>query len=399
MYKKWSYYVTLKRVHKKAVTALVLVAACNLLPSVAWSTGTDYAMRSDQASTSMLLDIASAGERLVAVGERGHILYSENQGASWVQADVPTSMMLTRVFFASPSLGWAVGHDGNILFSRDGGVNWELQRDGVKDQARINEERAGRAKIAMDALYQQLKTAAEDETEELEEALEEAAWAMDSAREMLDEPVYAPPLMDVWFANENQGWAAGAYGTLLHTSNGGRHWDDWSHKVDNPDELHLNGVVGGPEGTLYLASEWGTVFRSTSAGENWEPLETGYEGSFFGVLSNPVSGSVFAYGLLGTIYRSYDQGENWEEAPAMARASLLGGLATPDGALYFVGQGGTVTYSSDDGESFTPLVQSSRAGVHGIALMADGRFMVTGDGGSRLLSTGNKQPNNRGGTQ
>lgn len=368
-------------------SALALLGILSLFSTPASSASADYAMQMKKAATSMLLDIAAAGDRLVAVGERGHILYSNDQGESWTQAQVPTSVMLTRVFFVSPELGWAVGHDGHILVSQNGGVNWELQRDGIKAQAQINEERAGRAKVYLEDLYNQVKSAPEEEKEELEEALEEAAFALDSAREALDEPVYAPPLMDIWFANAEQGWASGAYGALLHTHNGGRQWSDYSYKVGNPDELHLNGVTGAADGELYLASEWGTVFRSSSNGEAWEPLETGYEGSFFGVVVNPVTGSVFAYGLLGTVYRSTDQGETWEEVPAMARASLFGGIAMDDGTLIFVGQGGTATRSQDDGDSFTPLIQTSRGGLHGVAPMGDGRYMGTGDGGSRELTT------------
>jgi len=376
-----------KRLSEQLRRTLLYATALCLISLPAWSAGGDYAMQMKKAANSMLLDIAAAGERLVAVGERGHILYSNDRGASWTQAEVPTSVMLTRVFFISPDLGWAVGHDGNVLVSQNGGVNWELQRDGISAQALINEERAGRAKVLMEDLYKQVKAAPEEDKAQLEEALEESAHALDNARETLKEPAYAPPLMDVWFANAEQGWAAGAYGSLLHTQNGGRQWNDYAHKVGNADELHLNGVVGAPDGTLYLASEWGTVFRSSTNGESWEPLETGYDGSFFGMLVNPVTGSVFAYGLLGTVYRSTDQGENWEEVPAMARASLFGGLALEDGTLIFVGQGGTVTRSQDDGDSFTPLVQPSRGGLHGVAPMGDGRYMGTGDGGSRELST------------
>jgi photosystem II stability/assembly factor-like uncharacterized protein len=117
-------------------------------------------------------------------------------------------------------------------------------------------------------------------------------------------------------------------------------------------------------------------------------METGYEGSFFGVLVNPVGGSVFAYGLRGTVYRSRDDGESWEPLQSRAPASLLGGFSTGDGTLIFVGQGGTVSISQDDGDTFTLLPQPSRAGIHGIAPTVDGRYMVTGDGGSRLLVTG-----------
>jgi len=67
------------------------------------------------------------------------------------------------------------------------------------------------------------------------------------------------------------------------------------------------------------------VYSSASGGENWEVRETGYEGSFFGVLVSPLDQSVFAYGLLGMVYRSSDGGQSWAELQTNAGASLLGG--------------------------------------------------------------------------
>ncbi len=189
--------------------------------SLAFGGQVEYSLQTPGASRSMLLDVAVAGERLVAVGERGHILTSQDQGQNWTQAEVPTSVMLTRVFFVDDKLGWAVGHDGNVLHSQDGGLIWALQRDGLADQVRINEDNAGRALSTVEELQAQLAAAEEDAVDALEEALEEAEWVLENAREKLDMPVYAPPLMDVWFTTPEQGWAVGAYGTLLRTANGG----------------------------------------------------------------------------------------------------------------------------------------------------------------------------------
>jgi photosystem II stability/assembly factor-like uncharacterized protein len=346
---------------------------------------TDYAMIMPKAATSLLLDIAAAGERLVAVGERGHILYSGDGGESWTQAQVPTSVMLTRVFFLNERTGWAVGHDGNILLSTDGGVNWTLQRDGVTDQAQINEGRVARARGRLAELKERLPPVPEDGREALLEALEQAQLELETALEILDEPVYAPPLMDIWFADESRGWASGAYGVLLHTANGGRDWGDWSHKAGNPDELHFNGVAGDGEGNLYLASEWGYVFRSGNGGETWYPMETGYEGSFFGVVVDPATGSAFAYGLLGTVYRSTDGGESWDPLDTGIRASLFGAAGDGRGSLVFVGQNGTAVRTDDDGDRFTVLPQGSRRGFYGVAPLPGGGYAVTGQGGSALL--------------
>lgn len=45
-----------------------------------------------------MIDVVHAGKRLVAVGDRGHILYSDDQGNTWTQAKVPTRQLLTAVF-------------------------------------------------------------------------------------------------------------------------------------------------------------------------------------------------------------------------------------------------------------------------------------------------------------
>lgn len=351
----------------------------------AWSAATDYALLMPKASTSLLLDIAAAGDKLVAVGERGHILYSDNQGQSWVQARVPTSVMLTRVFFINDNLGWAVGHDGNIVVSHDGGVNWTLQRDGVTEQAQFNEERVSMAKQVVAELREELSHPAGEAGAQLLQQVKEADHALEVARDIMREPVYAPPLMDVWFSDEQQGWAAGAFGTLLRTSNGGRSWEDWSYKVENPEELHFNGVAGDDTGAVYLASEWGYVFRSDSGGESWKIVETGYDGSFFGVEVNPTSGSVFAYGLLGTIYRSRDLGNSWQALESGTRGSLFGAAVAADGSMVFVGLDGAVQLTRDDGNSFVTLNQGPRRSLLGVAPLRSGSFMVTGAGGSAPL--------------
>ena len=86
------------------------------------------AMQAPLASKSLMLDIIKINDKqLVAVGERGHILLS-NDAITWRQANVPVRTTLTAVYFVDESHGWAVGHDATILFSQDGGENWVIQQ-------------------------------------------------------------------------------------------------------------------------------------------------------------------------------------------------------------------------------------------------------------------------------
>ena len=103
-------------------------------------------------------------------------------------------------------------------------------------------------------------------------------------------------MLDLWFENEQVGWAAGPFGTLLGTRDGGKTWVSWIEKVDNPKMLHYN-AVRGVGGDLYLASEQGMVFKLDRSRERFMPLSTGYKGSFFGVIGT--RDYVIAYGLRG----------------------------------------------------------------------------------------------------
>ena len=123
------------------IRPLVLLAALMLLPhspALGAARGEVYdvldlpAVPSDQATQARLFGITRAGDRLVAVGQRGFILYSDDWGESWQQANVPVRSTLLTAFFINPQEGWVSGHDGVVLHSSDGGESWIKQLDGYQ---------------------------------------------------------------------------------------------------------------------------------------------------------------------------------------------------------------------------------------------------------------------------
>ena len=66
------------------------------------------ALASTLAPQSPMLAVAAAGNRLVAVGQRGHIVFSDDRGSTWKQAEVPVATDLVAVTFPTEKLGWAV---------------------------------------------------------------------------------------------------------------------------------------------------------------------------------------------------------------------------------------------------------------------------------------------------
>ena len=362
---------------------IVMATTCLMHLAVAQAEPARYAPVMPLAPKSLLLDITEAGNRLVVAGERGHILYSDDNGQSWQQALVPTTRMLTSVYFVDGQRGWAVGHDGLILVSDDSGENWRIQRDGLAVQHQTNLELREAAHRQLKHLEQQLEAAAPDTRALLEEDLEEARMDLEDAELALQEPVFTNPLMDVWFQDASRGWAVGAFGTLVTTGDGGQHWVNHEELLDNPDEFHLNAITGDGKGRIFVAGEGGAMFRSLDAGRSWESLEPFYEGSWFGTVYNARNTTLFVFGLRGNLYRSTDFGTSWKPVFNDNTSTLAGGSAANGNEILLAGGVGTVLYSTDGGQSFQLTMVEDRLGLSS-GLARDGKLILVGQGGIKV---------------
>jgi len=274
------------------------------------------------ASKSLMLDAVALDDRLVAVGERGHILISSDNGENWLQIVVPTRAMLTSVAFINNDVGVAVGHDSVILRTTDAGDTWNLVYSAPEDEA---------------------------------------------------------PFFDVWFSGSENGVAIGAYGSNHRTTDGGQTWE--FEPVGDTD-WHLHEIARAENGTLYIAAEAGFAYRSDDDGATWVELPTPYEGSFFGVL--PLEDdTVLLYGLRGHLFRSEDAGETWQELDTNTVAMLTNGIRLSDGTIVIVGLGGTVLVSTDGGRSFNYSQQEGRRGISTVVETGDGSLLLVGEFGVR----------------
>ena len=296
------------------------------------------------ASKSLLLDAVSKDDKIIVVGERGHILLSED-GKNWQQANVPTQSTLTAVYFHNKYLGWAVGHDAIILRTVDGGKNWDRVYYSPDDEA---------------------------------------------------------PLLDVWFKDEDRGIAIGAYGLYLVTEDGGKTWtredftvtnsktlDIQESDIDDMDadnfvesyDLHLNSITQSKSGKLYIAAEAGRIYRSDDNGHSWLQLASPYAGSFFGIQSI-TENNLLVFGLRGNMYRSENDGESWTQIKTNTTEMLTNSLRLQDGTILVVGLGGMLIISKDDGYSFSTVELGTRSGYAAIIRSSNGKLLAIGENGT-----------------
>jgi len=339
------------------------------------------AIQTEAAQKSLLLDAASSGDRILVVGEQGHVLYSDNGGADWSHADVPVSLAITAVTFAGTEGAWATAHDGVLLQSTDRGQTWQTKLTGV-DVARLS---AAAAEKKISQLQAAVEQATPETLEDLEWALDDATFAFEDAQAAIDEGI-TTPLLDVWFEDGRNGYVLGAYGIMLQTSDGGETWNLQSDRLDNPDKYHLYGITRSLSGTLVVAGESGTLLRSQDGGQTWERPDSPYLGSFFGTVAT-ADGGLLAFGLKGNVFRSIDEGVTWSAVDTGDERTLLGGMTRTDGLIVLVGSAGAILTSEDNGNSFKTIPTTGNRVYSSVTGTADGKLLLAGFGGISIVDS------------
>ena len=307
----------------------------------------------------VLLGAALAGERVVAVGERGIVLGSDDAARSWRQAPTPTSVSLTALRFADATHGYAVGHGGTVLATGDGGRTWTKKLDG----RRIAQLELEAAKLSGDQA------------------------ALKSAERLVaDGP--DKPLLDLLVFDAQRAIVVGAYGIALATEDGGTTWTSWRTRLDNPKELHLYAVRQRGD-MIVVAGEQGLLLLSADAGKTFKRLSAPYKGSFF-TAELPADGEMIVAGLRGNVWRSTDSAANWSQVASPVPVSITASAQRADGSLIFVNQAGMVLGLKDD--VLRPLPSGPLPPLNGVLALRDGALLALSIQGARRLDAGGATP-------
>lgn len=188
----------------------------------------------------------------------------------------------------------------------------------------------------------------------------------------------------------SEGLAVGAYGVILHSSDGGGTWAP----VESPTELALFGIAVNGEYKLIVGLQ-GTVLIG-DAGGKWTLGNVGNTKRLLNVGVNS-AGLAVAVGEFGTIMRSKDAGKTWEQVPIeWARYStdgyephLYAAIVHDNGEIAVAGEFGLVLWSTDGGETWEArhkgekslfAMHINEAGL-GFAVGQEGAVIRTQDGG------------------
>ena len=277
------------------------------------------ATRPDRVQINGLFNL---GARVVAVGERGSVLLSDDQGVSWQPASVATqrNATLTAVVALDDKRLLAVGHDGWILRSEDAGSSWQ---------------------------------------------------------EMRYDSDLGEPLLGIWTSDGNSVMAFGSFGKFYQSADAGKTWTPQSLDIDN---AHLNSMAGGDDGRRMLVGEQGLVLRTTDAGQHWQSLPAFYSGSLFGIVRLSANNWV-TYGMRGHVFVSHDFGDSWTQVKVGNQLPLYGHVLLPDqSGLVIVGAGSSVVRLDAQG-ALVGVGRLAGLGTLTSATMVGSRLLVGGERG------------------
>ena len=170
------------------------------------------------------------------------------------------------------------------------------------------------------------------------------------------------PFLDVWFADENNGYAVGAYNLIFRTRDGGKTWDSWFERTENPKFFNLY-AIRPAAGTLFIAGEGGLVHEARCGRRaSSRAVPTPYNGSYFGVID--AKSAVVVFGLRGNVYRTDDGGKTWSKVDTGLTAAVVGGATSAKGELLLADAGGRIVASEDAGKTYQKVDGQESPAAH-----------------------------------
>ncbi|MEX0965944.1 MAG: PKD domain-containing protein [Bacteroidia bacterium] len=201
-------------------------------------------------------------------------------------------------------------------------------------------------------------------------------------------------LVYIKFIDSTHGWAFGAGGVVLKTSNGGTSWRDVSASTDfdtrSAYAFDTNMAVAVGE----YSNGDGFILRTTDGGANWTTITSSLDERLLGVYFSGDKG--WAVGRKGEFYFSSDKGATWNSQNSSAGEDLETVFAVSPSTAWKAGEDGEIFRTSNSGSSWSSQNSGTGRDIFtiffidqnvGWAGVENGTLLNTTNGGSTWSSS------------
>lgn len=271
------------------------------------------------------------------VGAAGVVLTSADGGTSWSAQTSGTSSDLYDVSFADTRRGWVAGASDTVLKTTDGGSTWERGTTGIGGALLRSIDSVGalHAWIAGNTTFPSIGNVVAATTDG------GTTWKRQNVPGGIG-------LLDISFADRNNGFVTGFSGSAYRTSDGGA---TWVPMVVAANGVNVQAALRVDE-QLGFAAAHRRLLRTTDGGHTWTVVME-LDGAVQDLTYT--DGVVLAAGEKGLILRSSDAGESWETDSSATSANLTAVDAATSSFAAAVGAAGTLTTYRVEAVSVVPL--------------------------------------------
>jgi len=322
-----------------------------------------YARISGQYLSEIAFVPARTGETIIVAGDKGTLARSVDGGKHWSRVKLPSQRRILDLGYdKAASLLVASGNGGLVLSSADQGQHWSV-RNMAPDGYVHAIGRDPRSGVLLAIGSNRMVARSTDDGNH---------WKVTQ----LDQLVEPANLATLEYLPKNGAFVvAGGQRTLMESVNAGASWTSFSVMGDS-----YKGVIVDPDTERVLAyGDQGALGRMNSPQATPEQLPSFTDRTLFGGMTDG-QGNLWVFGEEGLVARSSDFGQHWQPAPSVTSAKLFAGLVDRAGKiLLVVGNGGSILRSADSGENWQLVTTPNKAPL---------RWIVGADNGSVLLVTG-----------
>ena len=181
------------------------------------------------------------------------------------------------------------------------------------------------------------------------------------------------------------GWAVGASGTILHTTDGGANWNPQPSGTG----VTLFGLSFADASNGWAVGAGGTILKTVNGGTAWAPQTSGVPSDLFSV-SAPSTAVAYAVGKAGTIVKTIDGGANWNPLTSPTSKDLEDVVFPTTSTGYAVGKNGIILRTVDGGTNWEVQCSGTGQQLHAVdapttliayAVGKSGTIVKTNDGG------------------
>ena len=187
---------------------------------------------------------------------------------------------------------------------------------------------------------------------------------------------------DVTFIDAQNGWAVGYQGTIVHTTDGGAHWESQTSGTST----WLQGITFFSSTEGWAVGQGGIILHTTDSGNNWEAQTSGTSNDLWGVTFFS-STEGWTVGRNGAILHTTNGGDNWE-AQTSGTSNWLNDIyffSSTEG--WTVGDWGTILHTTDGGDNWEAQISGTSNGLWSISYGCGTTMWAVGDWGIILKYT------------